>query len=173
VYLGSFSKTLAPGLRVGWVLAPTPVRDRLVLAAESAMLSHSVFAQMAVERYLRTQPWTTQVKAFREMYRERRDAMLAALAVHMPVGTSWTKPAGGFFTWLTLPEGIDAKAMLPRAVGARVAYVPGTGFYADGTGHDQMRLSYCYPPVDRIREGVARLAGVIEAEIALRDTFNG
>jgi DNA-binding transcriptional MocR family regulator len=171
IYLGSFSKTLAPGLRVGWIFAPPAVRDRLVLAAESAMLSHSAFAQMVVERYLRTQPWPEQVKVFREMYRERRDAMLDQLAVSMPAGASWTNPAGGFFVWLTLPPGIDAKAMLPRAIGARVAYVPGTGFFADGSGHAHLRLSYCYPPPEQIREGVARLADVIRAEADLRDTF--
>jgi DNA-binding transcriptional MocR family regulator len=171
VYLGTFSKTLAPGLRVGWVLAPAPVRERLVLAAESAMLSHSAFTQMVVERYLRTQPWREQIKAYREMYRERRDAMLDELTATMPPGSSWTTPAGGFFVWLTLPSGVDAKAMLPRAINARVAYVPGVGFYADGGGRGQARLSFCLPPPDRIREGIARLAGVLRSEVELRDTF--
>lgn len=171
VYLGSFSKTLAPGLRVGWALAPSAVRDKLVLAAESAMLSHSAFAQLAVDRYLRTQPWPEQLKAFREMYRERRDAMLGALEEHMPAGVSWTRPYGGFFVWLTLPEGLDSKAMLPRAVQARVAYVPGTGFYADGAGQQAMRLSYCYPPPERIVEGVRTLAEVIGTEAELWETF--
>jgi 2-aminoadipate transaminase len=173
VYLGSFSKTLAPGLRVGWALAPPAVRDRLVLAAESAMLSHSAFAQLAVDRYLSTQPWAEQLKDFREMYRDRRDAMLSALDASMPEGVSWTRPGGGFFVWVTLPPGLDAKAMLPRAIGARVAYVPGTGFYADGGGRANIRLSFCYPTPDRIREGVAKLAEVIKAEIDLRETFGG
>ncbi|MDQ1722577.1 MAG: 2-aminoadipate transaminase [Pseudonocardiales bacterium] len=172
VYLGSFSKTLAPGLRVGWVLAPPAVRDRLVLAAESAMLSHSAFAQMVVQQYLATQPWGQQLKVFREMYRQRRDAMLAALAAHMPAGATWTTPGGGFFVWVKLPQGVDAKAMLPRAVSARVAYVPGTGFYAHGSGRDHMRLSYCLPPPEDIREGVARLGAVIGDELALRDAFS-
>ncbi|OIV35611.1 GntR family transcriptional regulator [Mangrovactinospora gilvigrisea] len=171
VYLGSFSKTLAPGLRVGWACAPAAVRAKLVLAAESAMLSHSAFAQLAVDRYLRTQPWDEQLKEFREMYRTRRDAMLDALSATMPPGVTWTRPAGGFFVWLTLPEGLDAKAMLPRAVGARVAYVPGTGFYADGSGTANMRLSYCFPPAERIRDGVRRLADVVGTELSLRDTF--
>jgi 2-aminoadipate transaminase len=173
VYLGSFSKTLAPGLRVGWALAPPAVRDRLVLAAESAMLSHSAFAQLAVERYLATQPWAEQLKDFRELYRDRRDAMLSALASYMPDGVSWTRPGGGFFVWVTLPAGLDAKAMLPRAIGARVAYVPGTGFYADGGGRTNMRLSFCYPTPDRIRAGIARLAEVVKAEVDLRETFGG
>ncbi|MEX5637914.1 PLP-dependent aminotransferase family protein [Parafrankia sp. FMc2] len=171
VYLGSFSKTLAPGLRVGWALAPPAVTARLVLAAESAILSQSMFTQLAVERYLATQPWAEQVKAFREMYRERRDAMLDALDEAMPPGATWTRPDGGFFVWLTLPDGVNTKAMLPRAIAARVAYVPGVGFYADGSGGTSMRLSYCYPPPERIREGVGRLGAVVRDELALRDTF--
>lgn len=171
VYLGTFSKTLAPGLRVGWALAPPGIRDRLVLAAESAMLSHSSFAQLAVERYLATQPWEEQLKEFRELYRGRRDAMLAALSEHMPAGTTWTRPGGGFFVWLTLPEGLDSKAMLPRAINARVAYVPGTGFFADGSGRAQMRLSFCYPPAERVADGVAILGRVIGEELDLVRTF--
>ena len=171
VYLGTFSKTFAPGVRVGWAAAPPAIRDKLVLAAESAVLCHSSFSQLVVSEYLATQPWREQVKDFRELYRQRRDAMLGALDAQMPDGCRWTTPAGGFYVWLKLPEGINAKAMLPRAVSSRVAYVPGTGFYADGGGTDHLRLSYCFPPPDRIREGVRRLASVIEAEIDLCATF--
>ncbi|WP_327088587.1 PLP-dependent aminotransferase family protein [Nonomuraea sp. NBC_01738] len=171
VYLGSFSKTLAPGFRVGWALAPHAIREKLVLAMESAVLSHSSFTQLAVGQYLATQPWREQIKTFRELYRERRDAMLDALEALMPAGVSWTKPAGGFFVWATLPEGLNSKALLPRAVAERVAFVPGTGFFSDGSGARQMRLSFCYPQPDRIREGVRRLAGVIEQELQIRDTF--
>ncbi|MFI6514528.1 PLP-dependent aminotransferase family protein [Spirillospora sp. NPDC050679] len=173
IYLGSFSKTIASGLRVGWVLAPHAVRAKLVLAAESAILCPSSFSQLAVREYLTTQPWREQIKDFRELYRERRDAMLEALESFMPEGCTWTRPAGGFFVWLTLPEGLDAKAMAPRALAERVAYVPGTGFYADGDGRRHMRISYCYPEPHRIREGVRRLAGVVEQELQLRDTFGG
>ncbi|HEV2888871.1 MAG TPA: PLP-dependent aminotransferase family protein [Frankiaceae bacterium] len=171
LYLGSFSKTFAPGLRVGWVLAPHSVREKLVLAAEASVLCPPNFTQFVVADYLRTQPWQDQVKVFRELYRERRDAMLDALGSHFPSDATWTHPAGGFYTWVTLPEGLDAKEMLPRAVSARVAYVPGTAFYADGTGGNHLRLSYCYPEPERIREGVRRLAGVIEVEQELRETF--
>ncbi|MFB4269473.1 PLP-dependent aminotransferase family protein [Nonomuraea sp. GTA35] len=171
VYLGSFSKTLAPGFRVGWALAPHAIRDKLVLAMESAVLSHSSFTQLAVGQYLATQPWREQIKSFRELYRERRDALLDALESLMPPEVTWTRPGGGFFVWATLPEGLDSKAILPRAVAERVAFVPGTGFFSDGSGARHMRLSYCYPEPDRIREGVRRLAGVIEQEIQLRDTF--
>jgi 2-aminoadipate transaminase len=171
IYLGSFSKTIASGLRVGWALAPRGVRAKLVLAAESAMLSHSNVCQLAVREYLATQPWQAQIKSFQELYRERRDAMLDSLAAQLPAGCTWTRPRGGFFVWLTLPEGLDAKAMAPRAIAGRVAYVPGTGFYSDGSGHGQLRLSYCYPEPARVREGVRRLASVVEQEIELRDTF--
>jgi 2-aminoadipate transaminase len=171
VYLGTFSKTIAPGLRVGWATAPPGIRDRLVLAAESAVLCHSSLAQLMVREYLRTQPWREQVKVFRELYRERRDAMLESLSAMMPEDCRWTKPAGGFYVWLRLPPGIDSKAMLPRAISSRVAYVPGTGFYADGSGADHLRLSYCFPEPDRIREGVRRLAEVVDAEVELLSTF--
>ncbi len=155
LYLGSFSKTIASGLRVGWVLAPHAVRAKLVLAAESAILCPSNFSQFAVREYLATQPWREQTKGFRELYRARRDAMLESLDQLMPDGCTWTRPAGGFFVWLTLPEGLDAKAMAPRAIAERVAYVPGTGFFADGTGHRHMRLSYCFPS----RTGSGRASG--------------
>lgn len=171
VYLGSFSKTIASGLRVGWAVAPHGVREKLVLAAEAAVLCPSNYSQMTISAYLATQPWREQIKVFTETYRERRDAMLGALAQHMPAGTTWTVPAGGFYSWLTLPEGLDATAMLPRAVAALVAYVPGTGFYVDGSGRQHMRLSYCYPEPDRIIEGVRRLAGVIDDELELSRTF--
>jgi 2-aminoadipate transaminase len=171
IYLGSFSKTFAPGFRVGWALAPHMVREKLVLAQESATLCPPQFSQMAVSAYLANHDWQGQIKQFREMYRERRDAMVEALQDMMPAACRWNVPDGGFYVWLTLPPGIDAKAMLPRAVTARVAYVPGTAFFADGFGSGAMRLSFCYPTPERIREGVRRLAGVLEAEMELRATF--
>jgi len=171
IYLGSFSKTIASGLRVGWAVAPHGVREKLVLAAESAVLCPSNFAQMTVSDYLATQPWREQIKVFRELYRDRRDALLGAMDQLMPAGTTWTVPAGGFYSWITLPQGLDSKAMLPRAIAALVAYVPGTGFFVDGQGRQQLRLSYCYPDTDRIREGVRRLAAVIESELDLAHTF--
>ncbi len=171
LYLGSFSKTISPGLRVGWVLAPHAVREKLVLASEAQVLCPPTFSGAIVSAYLRTQPWLEQVKVFRELYRERRDATLSALAQHFPAGATWTRPTGGFYVWVTLPEGLDSKAMLPRAVHARVAYVPGTGFYADGGGGRHLRLSYCFPEPDRIREGVRRLAAVLSEESELRSVF--
>jgi len=170
VYLGSFSKTFAPGLRVGWALAPHAVREKLVLASEAAILCPSAFSQMTVSTYLATSDWMAQIKVFRELYRERRDAMIQSLGALLP-RASWTHPDGGFYVWVTLPEGVNTKAMLPRAVTERVAYVPGTAFFADGTGQRNVRLSYCYPDPDRIREGVRRFAGVVQSELELLDTF--
>src|SRR4051794_29619204 len=171
VYLGSFSKTFAPGLRVGWVFAPHAVREKLVLASEATVLCPPQLNQLVVVDYLTTQDWRGQVEVFKDLYRERRDAMLDALTQLMPEGTTWTKPTGGFYVWLTLPEGLDSKVMQPRALSARIAYVPGVGFYADGQGGRDMRLSYCYPEPERIREGVRRLAGVVEQELELLETF--
>ncbi len=171
IYLGSFSKTFAPGFRVGWVLAPHAAREKIVLASEAQVLCPPSFSQFAVSRYLATQPWLEQVKVFRELYRERRDALLEAMDAHFPADCHWTRPEGGFYSWVTLPAGLHAKTMQPPALAARVAYVPGTGFYADGTGGRFMRLSYCFPPPERIREGVRRLAAVMESELELVATF--
>ena len=170
VYLGSFSKTFAPGLRVGWALAPHAIREKLVLASEAAILCPSAYSQMTVSTYLATSDWMAQIKVYRELYRERRDAMIDSLGALLPQAT-WTHPDGGFYVWLTLPEGLNTKAMLPRAVTERVAYVPGTAFYADGTGQRNVRLSYCYPDPDRIREGVRRFAAVVQSELELLETF--
>ncbi|MCB2177434.1 MAG: PLP-dependent aminotransferase family protein [Actinomycetales bacterium] len=170
VYLGSFSKTFAPGYRIGWAVAPPGIREKLVLASESAILCPSNASQLAISTYLAKHDWQGQIKAFREVYRERRDAMLEALAEYMPEA-SWTVPGGGFYTWVKLPYGLDARAMLPRAVHALVAYVAGTAFYANGEGSEYMRLSYCYPTPERIREGVRRLGTVVSEEAELVKLF--
>ncbi len=170
IYLGSFSKTLAPGFRIGWVLAPHAIREKLILANESAILSPSSFSQFVVSEYLSTADWKGQIDIFRGVYRERRDAMLSALHDHFP-DLSWTVPQGGFYVWLTLPPNLDAKSMLPRAVKELVAYTPGTAFYADGGGRGFMRLSFCYPTPETIKIGIRRLATVIDGELELLDAF--
>ncbi|GIE96449.1 PLP-dependent aminotransferase family protein [Paractinoplanes rishiriensis] len=170
-YVSTFSKTFAPGLRVGWILAPHAVREKLVMMSEANVLCPSAFAQGAVTQYLTNMPWREQVKTYRELYRERRDALVTALRDLMPAGTAWTHPTGGLFVWVTLPEGLDSKAMMPRAIAARVAYVPGTGFYADGTGTGNMRLNFSYATPERLREGVRRLSGVMQQELAMRAVF--
>ncbi|MEY2847998.1 MAG: hypothetical protein RI885_663 [Actinomycetota bacterium] len=170
IYLGSFSKTLAPGFRIGWMLAPHAIREKLILANESAILSPSSFSQFVVSEYLSTADWKGQIEVFRGVYRDRRDAMLGALDDHFPELT-WTVPDGGFYVWLTLPSALDSKAMLPRAVKELVAYTPGTAFFADGGGRRQIRLSFCYPTPEAIRLGIRRLATVVDGELELLDAF--
>ncbi|MDP9022964.1 MAG: PLP-dependent aminotransferase family protein [Actinomycetota bacterium] len=167
VYVGTVSKTFAPGVRVGWVAAPGPVRDKFILLREAADLCQSNLTQMVVENWLSRQAWREQVKRFREVYRERAEAMLAALDEHFPGDSSWTRPTGGFYVWVTVPEGVDTSDLLAKAINHRVAYVPGRGFYADGQGGHQLRLSFSYPTPDRIREGVARLGELLHDEVEL------
>jgi DNA-binding transcriptional MocR family regulator len=168
VYLGSFSKTLAPGFRIGWALAPHAIREKLVLAA---ILSPSAVNELIVSDYLANADWKGQIDTFRGLYRERRDALIDALEHYLP-DLTWTNPNGGFYVWVTLPEGLDAKAMLPRAVKELVAYTPGTAFFADGSGRANLRLSYCYPTPAEIREGIRRLASVVRGEQELLSTFH-
>ncbi|MET4782824.1 PLP-dependent aminotransferase family protein [Glaciihabitans sp. UYNi722] len=171
IYLGTFSKTLAPGFRVGWALAPHAIREKLILANEAAVLSPSSFSQLMISEYLNTADWKGQINTFRGIYHERRDAMLAALAEYLPQLT-WTVPNGGFYIWATMPNHLDSKAMLPRAVKELVAYTPGTAFYADGNGRNNIRLSFCYPTPSFIREGIRRLSTVINGELDLLTTFS-
>ena len=168
IYLGSFSKTIAPGFRVGWALVPQSLKEKLVIAAESSILCPSNFTQLSISSYLADQPWRDQIASFCKLYKVRRDAMLESLDLHFPESASWTRPEGGFYVWVTLPPEIDTTALMPKAIVAKVAYVPGTAFYADGFGSWSMRLSYCHPTPERIREGVKALGGVIKTEMELR-----
>ena len=168
IYLGSFSKTIASGLRVGWALVPQSIKDKIVIASESSILCPSNFTQLTISSYLKDQPWRDQIASFVDLYRVRRDAMLESLEAHFPKEATWTRPGGGFYVWVTLPPEIDTKAMVPKAIVAKVAYVPGNAFYADGFGSWQMRLSYCHPTPERIREGVKALGAVVKQELSSR-----
>lgn len=170
IYLGSFSKIFAPGFRVGWVLAPPAIRDKMVLANESAILSPSMFSQMLISEYLAHADWQGQIDTFRGIYRDRKDAALDAMAEFLP-NLKTTVPDGGFYLWVTLPEGIDSKAMLPLAVKELVAYTPGTAFFANGSGQNFLRIAYCYPTPENIRLGIKRLATVINRQVELLSTF--
>jgi len=170
IYMGSFSKTIAAGLRVGWALVPPSLKEKLVIASESSILCPSNFTQLTISNYLADQPWRDQIASFVELYKVRRDAMLESLDQYFPASATWTKPGGGFYVWVNLPPEIDTKLMVPKAIVAKVAYVPGTAFYADGFGSWAMRLSYCHPTPERIREGVKALGGVVKQEIARRSS---
>lgn len=163
IYLGTLSKIFCPGIRVGWTVAPAGTTAQLVLLKEAADLCSSNLNMLVAEAWLADRDrWTGTLEDLVGVYRGRRDACLAALERHFPPGTTWTRPAGGFYVWVTIP-GADTKAMLPEAVARGVAYVPGTAFYADGSGRDRLRLAFCYPPEDAIEEGVRRLGELLAA----------
>jgi DNA-binding transcriptional MocR family regulator len=168
IYLGTVSKTFSPGVRVGWALAEPSVVQRLILAKEAADLCSSNLTMLMTERWFSDDArWRGTLASLVDTYRSRRDAMRAALEEHLPEGTAWTHPSGGFYIWVTVPAWLDTKSLLAAAVERRVAYVPGTAFYPDGRGTDRMRLAFCYPTEDRIREGVARLGALLHEETQL------
>ena len=174
IYLGTVSKTFSPGVRVGWALADPSVIQRLVLAKEAAYLCALNLTMLMTERWFAAEGrWRSALTGLIDTYRARRDAMLDALAEQFPGTASWTHPSGGFYVWVSLPTWSDTTAMLAAAVERRVAYVPGTAFYPDGRGADRMRLAYCYPTEDRIREGVARLATLLEDDERLYRSLHG
>ena len=164
IYLGTVSKVFSPGVRVGWALAEQSVVQRLVLAKEAADLCGSSFNMLVTERYFAGARWRENLSNLVGIYRARRDAMLEAIDETFPDDATWTRPAGGFYVWVTLPGWVDTRAMLAAAVERRVAYVPGTAFYPDGRGANQMRLAFCYPTEDRIRDGIGRLGALLEDE---------
>jgi 2-aminoadipate transaminase len=161
VYLGSFSKTFAPGFRIGWMHAPKDIKKVVVLANEAAVLSPSEFSQMTISEYLKHTDWKMQLDMFRNLYRERRDVMMDALDEHLPDLVK-TRTQGGFFSWLKLPEHVNSKLMLPQAVENGVAYTPGTAFYADGRGKNELRLNFSYPQPFYIEKGIQLLADTIK-----------
>lgn len=169
LYLSTLSKTLAPGLRVAWVVAPESVISRLVQMKQGADLHSSTFCQMVAYEVARDGFLDRHVRTIREVYGERRNAMLAALERHFPPGVRWTKPRGGLFLWVTLPEGFDSTALLKEALEReRVAFVPGSSFFPRGGGERTCRLNFSYATPDVIEEGIRRLARVIDAGIASR-----
>jgi 2-aminoadipate transaminase len=173
IYVGTVSKVFSPGVRVGWAVAELGLLQRLVLAKEAADLCGSSFTMLVTERYLSGERWRVNLERLVGLYRNRRDAMLAALVEHFPADASWTYPGGGFFVWVTLPDYLDTQAMLAAAVERRVAYVPGTAFYPDGRGRNKMRLAFCYPTEDDIAEGVRRLGLLLADEQELYRSLSG
>ena len=162
LYCGSFSKTLAPGLRVGWICAAKPVISRLVLMKQAADLHSSTLNQMAISD-VAGKIFDVHVAKIREAYRARRDAMLDALAQHMPKGVEWTRPEGGMFVWITLPKSMDGAELLAKSLQTqRVAFVPGSAFYADGSGRNTIRLSFSRADEVTIAEGIKRLGALLK-----------
>jgi 2-aminoadipate transaminase len=164
IYLSTFSKTLAPGLRLGWVVAPAGVIRRCVMAKQGMDLHSSTFNQIVAYEVARDGFLEGHVRQIRRVYRERRDLMLAALERHFPPGVHWTRPQGGLFLWVMLPEGSDATAILEKAVAAKVAFVPGSAFYPDGSGNNTFRLNFSNAQPAQIELGIQRLGQVLAEE---------
>ena len=162
IYLSTFSKTLAPGLRIGWIAGPEPIISQCVTAKQAMDLCGPAFTQAIVAGLLRRGDLLRRLPGVVAIYRRKCEVMLEALAREMPEGVRWTHPEGGLFLWVTLPEGLDAGALLRPAVEEEgVAYVPGAAFHADGSGRNTMRLNFSYPSEKEIQEGIARLARLI------------
>ncbi len=173
IYLGTFSKILAPGLRLGWAAAPRPVLEKLSLGKQGADLCSSTFSQHFVVEYFARRDWRDLIATLRALYRLRRDAMLDALAEHLPREAEWTRPAGGMFIWATLPEYIDTTDLLARALREHVAFVPGRAAYLDGRGAASLRLNFSGVGEDDLREGVARIGKVVNEQVRLYSTLTG
>jgi 2-aminoadipate transaminase len=173
MYLGTFSKILSPGIRLGWVVAPPPVLDKINLGKQAADLCTSTLSQLMVQAYFEQSRWRDYVEALTELYRDRRDTMLDALAEFFPRAAEWTHPQGGMFIWATLPDFIDTTDLLARALRENVAFVPGSGAYLDGRGHSAMRLNFSASDGDDIREGIRRIGEVIKEQVELYGTLTG
>jgi 2-aminoadipate transaminase len=173
LYLGTFSKILSPGIRIGWVVAPPPVLEKIGLGKQAADLCTSTLTQYFVREYFAEGRWREYVDSLVEIYRGRRDTMLEALETHFPEQATWTHPEGGLFVWATLPDYIDTTDLLAKALSRDVAFVPGRAAYVDGRGAQSMRLNFSASEDDELREGIRRIGSVVEEQVALYETITG
>jgi 2-aminoadipate transaminase len=167
IYIGTFSKILSPGIRLGWAVAPPPVMEKVVLGKQAADLCTSTLTQYFVREYFAEGRWREYIESLVGIYRGRRDAMLEALRAHFPPQASWTEPEGGLFVWATLPPYIDTSDLLAKALREDVAFVPGQAAYVDGRGRSSMRLNFSGSNEDEIREGIRRIGKVIAEQVDL------
>jgi len=173
IYIGTFSKILSPGIRLGWTVAPPPVLEKIVLGKQATDLCTSTLTQYFVREYFAERRWQRYIDDLIEIYRERRDVMLQALRDNFPAEATWTEPEGGLFIWATLPDYIDTSDLLAKALRADVAFVPGQAAYVDGRGRHSMRLNFSGVTADEIREGVRRIGEVIAEQVELYGTLTG
>ena len=173
IYLGTFSKILSPGLRLGWTTAPRPVLEKLNLGKGGVDLCSATLSQQFVATYFAERDWRAYLGTLVDLYRRRRDVMLEALAQHLPPEATWTEPNGGLFIWARLPDYIDTTDLLARALRENVAFVPGRAAYLDGRGGSEMRLNFSGVSDDDIREGVRRIGKVVREQVALYSTLTG
>jgi 2-aminoadipate transaminase len=166
IYLSTFSKTLAPGLRLGWIVAPECIMKRVIQAKQGADLNTSMLVQCVAYDICQRGLLRAHVRKIRALYRERRDAMLKAMEEHFPPEVTWTRPQGGLFLWARLPDCIDAQELLETAIEEKVSFVPGNAFYPTGNnGRCCMRLNFSYSPPEIIEEGIARLGRAIKRKL--------
>ncbi len=170
IYLSTFSKTLAPGIRLAWVIAPVEVIQKMVLAKQAADLHTSTFNQITAFEVSKGGFLDEHVKLIRKVYQERRDTMLDALEEHMPAEVTWTKPEGGLFLWAVLPENIRTRDFFHTALDKNVAFVPGESFFAEGGGENTMRLNFSNAKPELINEGIGRLSLVVKDHLKTRNT---
>src|SRR5919201_2889544 len=173
IYLGTFSKILSPGIRLGWAEAPRPVLDKMNIGKQAADLCSSAMTQHFVAAYFEEGRWQEYVRSLTEIYRRRRETMLDAPAEHLPTEAQWTHPEGGLFIWATLPDYIDTTDLLARGLSENVAFVPGRAAYLDGRGGSSMRLNFSGVNDDDIREGVRRIGEVVREQVELYGTLTG
>ena len=173
MYLGTFSKILSPGIRLGWVAAPPPVLEKINLGKQGADLCTSTLSQLMVQAYFERGNWRDYVDSLTDIYRKRRDTMLDALAEHFPPQAEWTRPGGGLFVWATLPDFIDTTDLLARALRDNVAFVPGEAAFLDGRGRSSMRLNFSGSDEESIREGIRRIGEVVTEQVELYGTLTG
>lgn len=165
IMLGTFSKIFCPGLRLGWMMAPAEWTDRMVVAKQSMDLASPTFNQLIAAEFMKRGLLAPQIESIKELYGKKCQIMLNALKAFMPPGVTWTKPEGGLFLWVRLPEHLNATELFPKAIEENVAYVVGSAFHCDGEGHNTMRLNFSYPSEEQIPEGVQRLAHMIERNL--------
>lgn len=171
IYLSTLSKLFAPGFRIGWIVAPHPILEKIILGVQSTILCVSSFSQRIAYEYFNDPSWQENIEKFKGIYSKRRDVMLNTLEDSFPVGSEWSMPKGGFFIWLKLPDYLDTKEILADAIRNKVAFVPGSGFYADGRGKNEARLAYCTESTERIEKGIKILADIIKEKIKLYKSF--
>jgi 2-aminoadipate transaminase len=174
IYVGTFSKILSPGIRLGWAVAPPPVMEKIVLGKQAADLCSSTLTQHFVREYFAEGRWREYVDSLVEIYRDRRDAMVGALRNHFPAQATWTEPEGGLFIWATLPDYIDTGDLLAKALREDVAFVPGQAAYVEeGRGRSSMRLNFSGVGEDEIREGIRRIGGAVAEQVELYGALTG
>ncbi len=169
IYLGTFSKTISPGFRVGWIIGPQNLIQRIIVAKQSLDLCTNVFSQAIIAEFLKKKLMDPHKEQIRTMYKQKRDIMLETMKKHLPAGVNWTQPDGGLFIWVTLPKNINSKNLLEKAIDEKVAFVPGQTFSTDGNIKNTFRLNFSNASDDNIVKGIKRLAKVITTELEKSD----